>query len=373
MAPLLTRKQLLQRSGAAVLGLSAAAQLAACGGDSDELVFSSWPEYIDADARSGSHPTLDRFSKQQGVEVRYVPEINDYAEYFAKLRPQLARGQSGGRDLIVAVDWLAARMRRLGYVQRLDALELPHVRRNLVERLRSPSFDAQRRYSVPWQSGQTGLVYRRDAVGGDLTSLDEIFAPRFRGKVVLQSEMRDTVGLMMLAAGDDPERDGLDSALAAVERVERAVHDGHVRGFSGLDYRNALLSGDAEIAFGWSGDAVQLRREQPQIRFAHPAEGFMLWTDNLQIPVGAPHVDAARRLIDFYYRPDVQLRLTRYLHYVPPVDGVRELAARHEPALAEDPLVFPGDRLLARARVFRNLPPAQERHLDAAFQRALGA
>jgi spermidine/putrescine transport system substrate-binding protein len=367
----ITRRVLARRGAAAAALPAAIALLASCGDDDERLLFSSWPEYIDQ--RDGGYPTLERFERESGTPVEFSPEINDYATYFAKLRPGLARGDSGGRDLIVTVDWLSARLKRLGWAERIDALELPNVRRNLIPRLRAPDFDPGRRYSIPWQVGQTGLLYDRRAVGGDIESVEDLFDSRFRGRVVMQSEMRDSVGLVMLSMGDDPQTAGLGAALAAVERIERAAADGQVSRFTGLDYRADLLRGDAAIAVGWSGDAYRLSLEEPRMRFVHPAEGYMLWTDNLQVPVGAPHPAAARRLIDFYYRPEIHVRLTERLFYVPPVDGVRELAARRRPELLDSPLVFPDDETLRRGRFFRSLAPAEERELDAAFQQAIGA
>jgi spermidine/putrescine transport system substrate-binding protein len=364
---MLTRRQLLARGAA---GAVAAGWLGACSTEARrQVTFSNWPLYIDFDEETGRHPTLDRFSQERGVRVRYVEEIADYEEFYSKLRPELARGSSGGRDLIVAVDWLVARLMRQGYAQRLDWQRLPHVRANLVPHLRDPDFDPGRRHSIPWQSGQTGLIYRRDLVGGDLRAIDDLFDPRLKGKVVMLTEMRDTVGMMMLAAGRDPERDGLDAALEAVDSVERAARDGQVRRFGGIDYSKDLDTGDAWAGFGWSGDAFQLRRDNPEVRFVQPEEGFLLWTDNLVIPTGAPQPRLAHALIDFYYRPDVQVLVTDEVHYVPPVRGV----ARLRPDLVGDPLVFPGADRLARARTFRSLEPEEERELSAAFQRAIGA
>ena len=366
----LTRRALLRRGGGAALGLGLLPQLAACGGGGDDrLVFSSWPEYIDFDDRTKTYPTLERFERQQGIAVEFRPEITDYVEYFGKLRPLLATGESGGRDIIVAVDWLAARLRRLGWLERLDALELPNVRRNLVDRLRDPDFDPDRHWSVPWQVGHTGLVYRRDQVGGELESLEDALSPRFRGRLVMQTEMRDTVGLVLFTMGEDPERASLDAALAAVERVEQLVQDGQVRSFAGFDYRTALSSGDAWIAMGWSGDAAQTALDDPRIAFSRPAEGHIVWTDNLCIPVGAKHSDAARRLMDFYYQPKVHAALTRALFYVPPVRGVD----KYVPELAANPLIFPDEQTTARGRVFRTLTPDEETQLDEAFQRVIGA
>jgi spermidine/putrescine transport system substrate-binding protein len=183
------------------------------------------------------------------------------------------------------------------------------------------------------------------------------------------TEMRDTVGLVMLGIGENPQTfTGVDPVLGAIYKLARAVRSGQIRGFTSNQYREQLLSGKSWIVFGWSGDAVQLSARNPNIGFSHPDEGFMLWTDDVQVPIGAPHAFTAEKLIDFLYRPEIQKTITQSLKYMPPVKGVRALVERDDPRLAHDPLVFPSDQLLKSAKVFRDLKPDDERQINNAFR-----
>lgn len=390
----LSRRTLIRRAGAGALSLSAASWLMACGEGGlegapkdassemrpiakgpigDRLNFSNWPLYIDVDEESGDRPTLERFEREFGPSVKYTEEINDNVEFYGKVRQQLARGDSGGRDLFVVTDWMVAKMKQLGWLQRLDKRELPNVDRNLLAALKSPSFDPEREFSVPWQSGMVGIAYRRDKVGRALTGVEDLFDPKFKGKVTMLSELRDTVGLLMLAGGSDPARDGVDAALAAIRRVEQANESGQIRRFTGNEFTKDLLKGDAWASIAWSGDTVQLQADNENIEFLLPAEGYMLFSDNMVVPVGAPHPYTAEVFMNYVYRPEVAADIAAYVNYVTPVRGAQPLVAQEDRALASDPLIFPNERDLARAHIFRELAPQEDAQLSREFQRVVGA
>jgi spermidine/putrescine transport system substrate-binding protein len=213
-------------------------------------------------------------------------------------------------------------------------------------------------------------IYRSDKTGGDLTSVNDLFDPKFKGKVTMLSEMRDTVGAVLLADGKKPEDADLDTALTAVEKIEKASKDGQIRAFTGNEFTRGLLKGELFAVLGWSGDAVQITVDEPKIKFVHPQEGYMVFTDSMQIPVGAPNPQTAQKMIDFVYTPEIQAQITAYVNYVPPVKGVKEILEKEDPEIVENELIFPD---LSLAHNFATLSPEDERELDSAFQRAIGA
>ncbi len=381
----ISRRRLLRRGAAGALSVSALAYLAACGeetggggeegGDeqkaiakgkiSDTLHFSNWPLYIDEERAS-----LKAFQKEYGTKVEYVEEINDNTEFFGKVRQQYAAGRSGGRDLHVVTDWLCNRMKRLGYVHKLDKSRMPNVTQNIEDAVASPDFDPKREFSVPWQSGQVLLIFRKDKVGGELTSINDLFDPKFKGKVTMLTEMRDTVGSVLLGQGTKPEDASKDQVMEAIEKIEKASKDGQIRRFTGNEYTRDLIKGDSIAILGWSGDAVQLTADNKNISFKQPKEGFMIFTDSMQVPVGAPHAFTAQKMMDFVYDPEIQAAITAYVNYVPPVKGTKDVLLKADPDIARSELVFPD---LSKAHNFKTFPPADERDIDAAFQRAIGA
>jgi spermidine/putrescine transport system substrate-binding protein len=101
-----------------------------------------------------------------------------------------------------------------------------------------------------------------------------------------------------------------------------------------------------------------------------PEEGFMVFTDSMQVPVGAPHAFTAQKMMDFVYDPEIQALITAYVNYVPPVKGAREVLQKQDPKVAENKLIFPD---LTNAHNFKTFSPAEEQQIDAAFQKAVGA
>jgi spermidine/putrescine transport system substrate-binding protein len=383
----LTRRRVLQRGAAGALSTSALAYLAACGTDepsggqsaeeekpipkgkvADSMYMANWPLYIDE-----KHDTLKKFEDEYGTKVKYVEEINDNVEFFGKVRQQYDQDTSGGRDIHVVTDWMAARMMRLGYVQKFDHAAMPNLEKNVIERLKSPPFDPRRDFSAPWQSGFTGIVYRKDKVKRTPKSIDDLFDPDYKGKVTMLTEMRDTVGLVAASMGFDPEKASLDDFMKAVDKIGEAADSGQVRGFTGNEYTKDLAKGDSWAIIGWSGDSVQLEADNPNIKFQPPETGVHLWTDNMQIPVGAPEAFTAEKFIDFVYRPEIQAPIAAYVNYICPVNGVKEILEKQDPALAENQLIFPSEQTLSDAFIFRQLKPDEERQLDEAFQQVIGA
>src|SRR3954454_11942724 len=383
----LTRRRALKRGAAGALSLSAIAWLAACGSDNlggghkqakvipngdvgSTLYFSNWPHYIDAKDPSKS-PTFARFKKKYGTTVKYVEEINDNDQFFGKVPQQYQQGNSGGRDLHVVTDWMAARMIRLGYVQKFDKSSMPTANANLIDRLKSPPFDPKRDFSMPWQSGMTGIIYRKDKVKSPPRSVADLFNPAYKGKVTMLTEMRDSVGLVTAWQGGDPEKASVDVYLKAIDKIQEGVDSGQIRGFTGNEYIKDIPKGDSWVIFGWSGDAVQLKADNPNVEFVLPESGGMLWTDNMQIPVGAPHAYTAEKFIDYIYEPEVQAPIEAYINYICPVNGTKEVIAKTDRSLAENPLIFPDKAVFDNTYIFRDLKPDEETELNDAFQKLL--
>ena len=381
-------KEFVFASGArrvAVLSLLATAALAGCGGGGiddakhegtiptaasgnpqGELVWSNWPLYIDP----GKSGTIAEFQADTGVQVKYIEDINDNNEFFAKLQAGLAEGDSGGRSLITLSDWLAAQMYDLGYLQRLDPAALPNVEKNLLPALAHPAADPNREFTVPWQSGMTGIIVRTD-LAPDIDSVSDLYDPKYKGHVTMLTEMRDTVPMTLKSMGIDPDTASHDQWLAAVDKVQEAADSGQIRRFTGNDYIRDLSSGDAWASLGWSGDAVQLQKDNPNIEFVMPKEGCMLWSTSLEIPIGAPNPEAAQALINYVYDPKVQADIAEWVNYVTPVAGVKQIMRKRDPALARNQLIFPSKSYTANCTFEPVLAGKLGDEVTEAFQRVI--
>ncbi|MET9601194.1 MULTISPECIES: spermidine/putrescine ABC transporter substrate-binding protein [unclassified Streptomyces] len=389
----LTRRSLLRASGVGALTLGGLSTLAGCGippakreGDAaaasddhsageKEINFSNWTEYMDTSEDEKSRPTLEEFTKRTGIKVKYTEDINDNVEFFGKVRPQLAAGQDTGRDLIVVTDWLAARIIRLGWAQKLDPAHLPHAYANLIPQFRTPDWDPGRSYSYPWTGIDTVIAYNEKATGGKkVDSVTQMLDdPSLKGRVGFLTEMRDSVGMTLLDQGKDPATFTTADFDEAIGRLQKGVDKNQIRRFTGNDYTSDLDKGDLAACLAWAGDIIQLQAGNPDIKYAIPAPGYITSSDNLLVPAKARHKANAEKLIDFYYEPEIAAQLAAYISYVCPVEGVKDELAKIDPALADNPLIVPDKAMAAKAHAFRSLTSEEETAYEEKFAKLIGA
>jgi spermidine/putrescine transport system substrate-binding protein len=329
------------------------------GKPSGSLTISNWPLYIDKQ-------TVPDFEKATGVSVKYIEDVNDNQEFFGKVQPLLDKGESGGRSIFVVTDWMAKKMYDLGYLQNFDKSGIPNVEKNLVPSLQHPAFDPNRDFSAPWQSGMTGLIVRTD-LAPNIKSICDLFKAPYKGKVDMLTEMRDTVPLVMKCQGVDLNHVTEDDWMSAINKIKAAADSGQIRRFTGNDYARDLTSGDVDAVIGWSGDAIQLQADNPDIKFVMPTEGCMLWSDNMVIPVGAPNPTAAEAWMNYVYDPKNQAQITDYNYYVSPVSGVKPLLEKIDPPAAKSDLIFPSDQFTSKCDVAPTLSGQEEQDVTRAF------
>jgi len=385
---LLTRRTMLAGLGATGL----ATLLAACGtegtankakptesaapdlSDTEKVVnWSNWSEYIDVDQKTKRHPTLDEFKAKTGITVNYTEDYLDNDEYFAKVKPQLAAGQDTGRDVWCSTDWMAARLIRLGWAQKLNLENIPNAK-NVQDTLANVEWDPGRQYTLPWQSGFAGIAYNPKATGGKkIETVDQLLNdPAVKGKVGLLTEMRDTVGLVLMAMGKKIE-DFTDADFdAAIKLLDDAKNAGQIKGFYGNEYAAGLVKGEVAACFAWTGDVVQLKADNPQLAYVLPATGHTIWSDNFVIPPKAKHKKNAETMINYYYDPAVMAKVVDSVNYLPVVKGAKEILLKDDPAVANNPLIVPSDAVLASSHVFRGLSEAEETRYNKAFQALIG-
>ncbi|MFD9651866.1 polyamine ABC transporter substrate-binding protein [Streptomyces mirabilis] len=388
----LSRRSLLRASAGGALAVGGLGALSGCGipaagkpqggvlaedhsAKEKTINFSNWTEYMDVDDSGKHHPTLDAFNKRTGISVKYTEDINDNVEFFGKIKPQLAAGQDTGRDLIVVTDWLAARLIRFGWVQKLNASNLPHAYANLSAQFRSPDWDPGRAYSYPWQGISTVVAFNKKALNGiEVKSVSDLLDnPKLKGRVGFLSEMRDSMGMTLLDMGKDPAKFTDDDFDAAIARLQKAVDKGQIRRFTGNDYTSDLTKGDLAACVAWAGDVVQLKADSPDVDFIIPDSGYLTSTDNMLIPNKARHKTNAERLMDYYYEPGPAAQLAAYINYVCPVDGVKDELAKIDKSAADNPLIIPDKAMAAKSHAFRSLTQKEETAYEEKFAKLTGA
>jgi spermidine/putrescine transport system substrate-binding protein len=228
---------------------------------------------------------------------------------------------------------------RLGYVQKKDKSAIPNEK-NLVATLQHPTWDPNRDYSMPWQSGMTGIAYNAKLTK-PITSIDQLLTDKkLKGKVTMLQGFGDTVGLVALSNGDNPSK--IDDAAfnRVVAKIQKAKDSGQIRQFTGNDYAGLLAKGDIVAAIAFSGDVVQLHADNKNLNFQIPDAGAMIWTDNMLIPKGGD-AKTASTYMNFYYDPKIAAEVEDYVNYICPVKGADKVLLKSDPEVAKNTLIFP--------------------------------
>ncbi len=339
---------------------------------SDVLNFANWPLYIDTDDDDPTkHESLENFTAEFGTVVNYSEVINDNNEFFGTIRAPLEAGQDTGWDLVVLTDWMAGRIVRLGWAEKLDLANVPNYVNNLEDAYKAPDFDPNNEFHAPWQAGMTGLGYDA-AVTGELTSANALWDPQWAGRITYLSEMRDAVTIALGRLGFKNTTVTQEQFDAAIAEMQKAVDDGIVRAFTGNEYAEDLVAGNVVLAMSWSGDIIQKQFERETLQFTIPDEGGNLWYDNLLIPKGAQHKYTAELYIDYYYRPDVAALVEAWVNYICPVKGAKEEILKIDESLAESELIFPSEATLAKVSRFKSLTEDEETYFNDEFSNLIG-
>jgi len=396
--PRISRRDALR--GAGLLGASAF--LAACGveGSNEEdkapqasgfwasqtkagkLDFANWPLYMDQDKVKGKtvYPSLQQFTKETGIKVNYKEVINENDAFLGKINPSLKAGQSTGWDLIVITNGGSIeKLIRQNFLIELDHSKLPNFQKYAGDAYKNPTFDPGNKFTIAWQAGLTGLAYNPKLTKRPITSFQDLFDPKFKGKITMFGDSTDFPTLTMIGLGIDPAKSTEEDWKRTAEKMKELRPQ--IREFiDNAGEAEVLQSGNAWISMAYSGDIFILNNSgAPDIKFVVPKEGAVLWQDNMAIPKGAKHPLDAITYMDYVYRPDVATMLTEYIAYITPVPSVKDrLQAEAAKASGEDkdyldslidsPLVFPTEADLVNTKRYRVLSVEEEQVWNRIFQ-----
>jgi spermidine/putrescine transport system substrate-binding protein len=378
-----SRRRFLGRGAVTVAGLALVPPwlATACGGDdddddtaaagggttdssSDTLRISNWPLYI-------SEGFVDQFQDASGLTVDYKEDFNDNEEWFAKVRDPLDQGQDIGADLVVPTDYMAARLISLDWLNPLNDDNIPN-KSNLRPDLLDAAIDPGRRYTLPYMSGMVGLGYNRRLAGREITSLDDLWDPAFKGRVSLFSDKQDALGMVMLAQGDDPSDPSTEAVQKASDKVAEEKAKGQIRRFTGNDYIDDLAAGNLVIAQAYSGDVVQLQADDPDLDFIVPEAGGTTFVDVMIIPVTTRNQLGAEEWMNYIYDRANYAQLVNYVQYVPVLSDMTDELTKLDPAVAENPLINPPQDVVDRLYSWPALSDDQDAEYTTIYAEVTG-
>ncbi|SEG53703.1 spermidine/putrescine transport system substrate-binding protein [Nonomuraea solani] len=340
-----------------------------------KVVFANWPEYMPEDKGP-----LEKFKSDTGIAYEYKEVIQENDQFFGKADPVLRAGQSLGYDIVVMTNGIQLQhMIELGYAVPLDHSKLPNFQANAGQKYKERGYDPGNKYTIPFTSGVTGIAYNTDHVKDDITSIESLFDPKYKGRVGMMSDAQEIANFGMIALGIDPEKSTEADWKKAGEKLKAQRDAGIVRKYYDQGYINAVSTGDVWLTMAWSGDVFQRQLAGEPVKFVVPEEGGTIWTDNMLIPKNAANPVDAIMLMDYLYQPAVAAELDEFIQFVTPVPAVQDLlrekakTAKGEDKkaledMAESPLLFPGEADYAKLRNYTPLNNKQQQVFNPIFQ-----
>lgn len=379
--PQLARRKFIKNSVLTLGIIPLASTLNACAGNSSsnsgsELKTVNWSNftlYMPVDD-NGAFPLVESCSKELNIKISYTEDIDDNAGFFAKVKPLLDKGDPIGRDLIVVTDDFVLPWIRGGFVEKFDKQNMPNVTNNLINSYLGVSYDQNREYAIPWQSGFTGIGFNKSKVKEllgteSITSMEQFFDPRLKGQILMSSEMGDSIGLVMSWLGFDLDNFTDEQFDQAHDFISMQVNNGQIQQIVGNESALSLENGDVAAVVGYAGDLWQLGDE---FGFEVPESGGLVFADNLLIPKGAENKELAEKVVDYFYNPNIAAEVSQYVGYVSPVIGAQEAAAKLDPELAANKWVFPSDEQFAKTKFFIITDAQRDSRLREKWQKVLG-
>ena len=331
---------------------------------SGTLRVSNWPLYM-ADG------FVAAFQTATGLMVDYKEDFNDNEQWFAKNKEPLSRMQDIGADLVVPSQFMAARLIGLGWLNPISETRWSN-QKNLRTDLLDAKADPGRKYTAPYMSGMVGIAYNRAATGRDLTKVEDMWDPAFKGKVSLLSDLQDGLGMFMMLQGHSPEDPTPETVQKAVDAIKEQKDKGQIRRFTGNDYADDLAAGNIIVAQAYSGDVVQLQKDNPDLKFIVPETGSSTFVDTMVIPYTTKNQKAAEEWINYIYDRANYAKLIAATKYVPVLSDMTGELTKIDPELASNPLINPSPETLAKLKAWAPLTDQQTQEFNKAYAAVTG-
>jgi spermidine/putrescine transport system substrate-binding protein len=326
---------------------------------------SNWPLYM-ADG------FIAAFQTSSKLTVDYKEDFNDNEQWFAKVKEPLSRKQDIGADLVVPTTFMAVRVAQLGWLNEIRASRWSN-KNNLRSDLMNASVDPGRKFSAPYMSGMVGLAYNRAVTNRDITKIEDLWDPAFKGKISLLSDTQDGLGMIILSQGGSLDNPSKEAVQKAVDLIKEQKDKGQIRRFTGNDYADDLAAGNVAIAQAYSGDVVQLQADNPDLKFVVPESGGTTFVDTMVIPYTTQNQAGAEAWINYVYDRPNYAKLIAHTQYVPVLSDMTDELNKIDPKLGSNPLINPPKATLDKLKSWPALTDQQTQDFNNAYTAVTGA
>jgi spermidine/putrescine transport system substrate-binding protein len=276
--------------------------LVACGSDKQVLNVYNWGDYID-------ESVLDDFEEETGIKVNY--------ETFATNEDMYIKIKSGGTNYDVAIpsDYMITKMINEDLLQTIDLNNITNF--DLIgDEYKNLDFDPGNNYSVPYMWGTIGIIYNTTMVDEQIDSWDILWNEKYADEILMVNSQRDAIGITLKKLGYS--LNSTDENELSMAKEELLKQKPLVLAYVGDEVKDMMVAEEAAIAIVWSGDAVTMIEQNPNLKYIIPKEGSNKWFDNMVIPKSSEHKEEAEMFIDFMTKVETSLKNVDYIGYSTP-------------------------------------------------------
>jgi len=318
----ISRRKFLRQTAYATSAIAGVSTLAACGifdknpqeteagkeevarpvtQDKQTLYIYGWATYVN------NNEVLEGFTKETGIKV--VGDTYDSNEVMlAKLE---ASGGRSGYSVIYPSDYMVTQMRDLKLLAPLNKKLLPNLV-NISQGYLDLPHDRGAVFSIPVSLGTTGIAYNVKAVksiiGEEPTDWSYLWEHKSKLRITLVNDPREVMGMALHILGNSyntKETEKIEQAFKKLRELMPAIAN-----FTTDAWRDPLASGDLMMCMAFSGDAISLARQDPNIKYILPNGGTSIWTDTLAIPKGAANLEGAHAWINYVMKPEIAAKIS---------------------------------------------------------------
>lgn len=302
-----------------------------------------WAGYI-------SNKVIKQFTKETGIQVN-LSEYDNNETMYAKLRTV----PYPGYDVIIPSNYFVSKMLKHNMLRQLDKTTLPNIK-NLNPYFLNRNFDRGNIYTVPHVWSSTGIVINNNYFEKkNLTHWKNLWNPIYQDQLMILDDMREVFSVALLTLGysiNDTNPEHLKQAYQKLKELRP-----NIKLFTADAEQTIYIDEDATIGMGWNGDIHLSQKENPDLEFIYPQDGFVITIDCLAIPKDAPNPENAHKFINFLMRPEIAREIILELGF----GSANKKAMETIPAeLKNNLLINPGPKILLRAQLQQDVGPAIE-------------
>ncbi|PWM39171.1 MAG: spermidine/putrescine ABC transporter substrate-binding protein [Clostridiales bacterium] len=306
-------------------------------GPNEILYVYNWGEYIDKSVNK-------KFQQETGIKVVYKIYDNNEAMY------AVVKNAPGTYDVVFPSDYMVARMIEENMLEQIDFSNIPNFQ-YIMDEFKNLNYDPENLYSVPYTWGTVGLLYNTQTVTQKPDSWNALWDSSYAGKILMYNNSRDTLGIALLKEGYSLNT--TDEAELRAANAELIRQKPYLQAYVSDEIFSKMEGASAAICPVYSGDAITMMEENPDLAYTVPKEGTNRFVDCACIMKDAPNKEAAEKYINFLCRQDIAELNRAFTAYSTPQQQVYEAL---EDEIKNNVIAYPDAQTLANTEIFTNLP-----------------